>query len=139
MADALPTLGLPSKRRLKTGRDFTVIRDTGRRLVRGCLVLNWLEVSGEDGGQSIAARSRLGVITSKRIGSAVTRNRARRMMREAFRLNQGLLRCPVDLVLVARPSIATKPFASIEKDLIAILRDAKLIQSPPKPSAGQAP
>ena len=57
---------------------------------------------------------------------AVVRSRVRRRLREAFRLHQHELGQPVDLVLVARPSIATKRYAEVEKDYLAVLRRARL-------------
>jgi ribonuclease P protein component len=49
-------------------------------------------------------------------------------MRESFRLHQHELAGPVDLVLVARPSIAGKGFAQVEKDLLTSLRKAGLLK-----------
>jgi len=107
--------------RIKQGRDFVRIRERGQRLALGCLVANWQP-------QPEGPVSRLGVITSRKIGGAVVRNRARRLMREAFRLHQHDLAGTVDLVLVARPSIAGKGFAEVEKDFLTTLRKAKLLR-----------
>jgi RNase P protein component len=52
----------------------------------------------------------LGVVTSKKIGGAVQRSRARRLLRESFRQHQHEFAQPVELVLVARNSIAGKKF-----------------------------
>jgi len=106
--------------RLKLGCDFARVRREGQRLVTGCLIANWRRVYGP------GATSRLGVVTSGKIGSAVVRNRARRLMREAFRLHQCDLAQPVDLVLIARASIVGKGFAAVEKDLLTTLRKAGL-------------
>jgi ribonuclease P protein component len=57
----------------------------------------------------------------------VIRNRARRLLRESFRLHQNELAGPVDLVLVARPSIAGKDFAFVERDYLTALRRAGLL------------
>ena len=48
-------------------------------------------------------RPRLGMAISRRVGGAVTRNRMRRRMREAFRLQQHDLGPGYDLVISARP------------------------------------
>ena len=88
-------------------------------MVSGCLIANWRLSRGETG-------SRLGVITSGRIGNAVVRSRTRRLLREAFRLHQNDLRAGVDLVLIARNSIAGKRLADVEKDFLTILRKAGL-------------
>ena len=65
-------------------------------------------------------------MTSKKIGGAVVRSRARRLLRECFRLHQREIARPVDLVLVARPSIAGKKLADVESDLLRVLRQARL-------------
>jgi ribonuclease P protein component len=107
--------------RIKQGRDFARVRRAGERLVIGCLIANWERLP-------VNSASRLGVITSGRIGGAVVRNRARRLMRESFRLHQHDLAGPVDLVLVGRPSIAGKGFAQVERDFMTTLRKARLLK-----------
>jgi len=117
----MPAVRLPFPRssRLKLRGDFVRAKTGGRRLVCGCLIANVLPRLP---GQS----SRLGVVTSRKIGRAVVRSRARRLMRESFRLHQRDLTQPVDLVLVARPSIAGKKLAEVEGDLMRVLRLARL-------------
>jgi len=115
-------LALPHSRRIKQGRDFKRLRDQGRRLVHGCLIMNWLtRPEGEV--------SRLGVITSRKVGNAVTRSRARRFLREAYRLHQKQLSGPLELILIARPSIAEKRFQDVENDFLTAVRRARLAAS----------
>ena len=110
---------------IKHGRDFVRIRQAGERLATGCLIANWQRLPA-------GSASRLGVITAGRIGNAVVRSRARRLLRENFRLHQHDLAAPVDLVLVARQSIAGKGFAAVEKDFLTSLRKGRLL----KPAGG---
>jgi ribonuclease P protein component len=107
--------------RIKQGRDFRRVRERGERLTCGCLIANWQRLPAE-------AVSRLGVITGKRIGGAVVRNRARRLLREAFRLHQYELSRPVDLVLVARQSIVGKSLAEVDRDYLTALRKTRLLK-----------
>jgi ribonuclease P protein component len=107
--------------RIKQGRDFARARQQGERIALGCLVANWRKLS-ED------SSSRLGVITAGKIGGSVVRSRARRLLRESFRLHQHELVHPVDLVLVARPSIAGKAFTAVERDFLTTLRKAGLLK-----------
>ncbi len=116
-----PPLRLGRAARLKQGRDFARLRLEGQRLAVGCLVANWRRLPP-------GAPSRLGVITAGKVGPAVTRSRARRLLREAFRVHQLELGVALELVLVARPSIAGKRFADVEKDFLTMLRKAGLLR-----------
>jgi ribonuclease P protein component len=107
--------------RIKHGRDFNKVRSEGQRVVLGCLIANWRKLSGN-------AQSRLGVVTSSKIGNAVVRNRARRLLREVYRIHQHQLAQPLDLVLVARASIRGKRCADVEKDFLTTLRKAGLLK-----------
>jgi ribonuclease P protein component len=97
------------------------VRQQGERLALGCLIANWHRLP--DG-----TSPKLGVVTGKRIGNAVARSRARRLLRESFRLHQHELSRPVELVLVARNSIAGRDFAGVEKDFLAVLHRASLLK-----------
>lgn len=107
--------------RLKRPREFSRVRLEGRRLALGCLIANWRLLPA-------GSPTRLGVITGKKIGNAVVRNRARRLLRETFRRHQHELPQPLELVLVARASIAGKNFAGVEQDYLATLRKAGLLK-----------
>jgi len=116
---AATRLGLARAARLAQSRDFARIRQQGDRLAQGCLIANWRQLPP-------GARPRLGVITSKKIGGAVQRSRARRLLRESFRRHQYDFAQPVEIVLVARNSIAGKGFADVERDYLTALRRAGL-------------
>jgi ribonuclease P protein component len=123
MSAATPSRRLPSERRIKRGRDFMRARSTGRRIVSGCLIFNWVEMG-------TGHATRVGIITTRKIGGSVVRSRARRLLREVFRLNQSQFARPVDLVLVARNSIVEKGFAEVETDFRAAARRAGLLNEP---------
>jgi ribonuclease P protein component len=108
--------------RLAQSRDFARVRQQGQRLVLGCLIANWNRLP--DG-----ASPKLGVVTSKKIGNAPQRSRARRLLRESFRQHQHEFAQPVELILVARNSIAGKKFVDVEKDFLAALNRAKLLKN----------
>jgi ribonuclease P protein component len=122
MAPGTPlSLRFSRSSRIKQGRDFARAKREGERLASGCLIANW---------RRLAARSmsRLGVITSGKLGNAVERSRARRLLREAFRVHQHELAESVDLVLVARPSIAGCALADVERDFLRALHKARLLK-----------
>ena len=120
-ADPPKRLRLGRASRLAQSRDFARVRQQGERLAQGCLIANWNKLP--DGSPP-----RLGVVTSKKIGGAVERSRARRLLRETFRQHQHELAQPVELVLVARNSIAGKNFAGVEKDFLAALNRAGVLK-----------
>jgi ribonuclease P protein component len=99
--------------------------------VHGCLIANWRRLPP-------GAASRVGVITGRALGRAVVRNRARRWLREAFRLHQAELAVPVEMVLVARPSILNACWEDVERDYLAALRRAGLLKTD-MPSPGSTP
>ncbi len=121
MAAEAQRLSFGREAHIKLGHEFARVRQQGQRIAHGCLVANWLRLSP---GQ----RSRLGVITSGKLGSAVVRSRARRLLRESFRLHQHELVARVELVLVARNSIVGRAFAAVEKDFLTTLRKAGLLK-----------
>ena len=57
--------------------------------------------------------NRLGVTVSTKLGGAVVRNRARRRLREVYRLSLPHLQPGYDLVLVARSRVLTAPFSQL--------------------------
>ncbi|MGA2029799.1 MAG: ribonuclease P protein component [Verrucomicrobiota bacterium] len=121
LAESPKRLRLGRAMRLEQSRDFARVRQQGQRFALGCLIANWNQLP--DG-----AKPKLGVVTSKRIGGAIERSRARRLLRESFRLHQHEFMQPVELVLVARSSIAGRDFAEVEKDFLTTLRRAGLLK-----------
>src|SRR5208283_5001879 len=121
-AETPKRLRLTRASRLAQSRDFARVRQQGERLAQGCLIANWHKLP--DG-----AAPRLGVVTGKRIGGAIERSRARRLLRESFRQHQHELAQPVELVLVARNSIARRGFAEVERDFLAVLNRAGLLKN----------
>ena len=57
--------------------------------------------------------SRLAVVASRKVGSAVVRNRVKRRLRELFRRHKDLLREPTDRIVIARPESGDAPWAEI--------------------------
>ena len=114
---------LPRVQRLQARREFEQVRAGGQRVVHGCLIANWLKLP-------TGRFSRLGVITSRKIGNAVIRSRARRLLRESFRLHQHDFREPAAIVLIARNSIAGKMRTDVEQDFLNALRRGGLLKEP---------
>lgn len=61
---------------------------------------------------------------ARTIGTAVTRNRARRRVREAFRRELAAMNAAsVDILVSVRPEAVAAPFASLVSDASSALRE----------------
>jgi len=96
---------LPGER-LRHGKDFKKAYQEGQRLVCRFFVA-FVVPRG-------AGPLRLGVVASRRVGGAVARNRAKRLLREVFRLRRPRREVSADIVLVARGPIVTARYQDVE-------------------------
>ena len=78
------------------------------------------------------AAARLGVAATRKIGSSVDRNRAKRLAREVFRRYK--MAAGLDIVIVPRREMLDAPFISLEADYRATLeRSGRQAHQPPRP------
>jgi ribonuclease P protein component len=71
-----------------------------------------------------AERPRLGITATRKIGNSVERNRARRLVREAFRRNKWLAPVGVDIVINVRRSLVAACYRDFENEFISFLEKA---------------
>lgn len=102
--------------RLNKDADFARIYRYGRKQTGKYFVLHVLPCNGS---------ARMGIVLSRRWGSAVERNRIKRLLREAFRLHR---RDFDGVQFVVRPREACKgrSFSRIEQALVTELRDGRM-------------
>jgi len=100
----------PAIQRLRSQQDFQEVRKRGKTFRTGYFFLQLLIRETKD-----PALRRIGIITSRRVGNAVKRNRARRIIREIFRENQNALPPACDLVVVMRNTYDEIPFQEIKE------------------------
>lgn len=72
--------------------------------------------------------NRLGITVSVKLGHAVVRNRARRRLREVYRLNSGALRQGYDFVLVARGRAVSAPWKELNESFLRLCRKLSLLE-----------
>ena len=73
------------------------------------------------------ASLRLGVVASRKVGNAVKRARAKRLLREAYRRNRSSFDGEVDVILIARRGILTASWAEIVEELLKLAKDAGIV------------
>ena len=72
---------------------------------------------------------RLGLTVSKVIGNSVTRNRAKRLLREMFRLNKHLFKKPVDIIINAKKNIVKANLKELVTTYLKTLKKLGLINN----------
>lgn len=70
--------------------------------------------------------NRFGIVASKKIGNAVTRNRARRRLRAIAENSTDRLKAGHDIVLIARQGISKVDFSKLEKEFYTVMKKAGL-------------
>lgn len=76
-----------------------------------------------------AAAPRVGVVTGRRVGNAVTRNRAKRRVRESLRRLHPCLPRGWDLVFIVRPRAAHARFDEIDAAARELLSRLGLLEA----------
>jgi ribonuclease P protein component len=74
-------------------------------------------------------QTRIGLITSRRVGNAVARNRVRRRLREVVRLARPRLKPGHWLVLVARKSAVDASFLEIEREWLKLAERTSIFEN----------
>ncbi len=127
-----------SKReRLQYGHEFRRVYDHGRKAEGKLAVLYALTGERRPATTSPAVSDshhsgvsyRVGLVASRKVGGAVQRNRARRLLREAIRLTRHQLKKDVELVFVARRAINGKKLPDVMAEVQRLLRAANAIAS----------
>lgn len=95
---------------LKLNREFKRLYYKGKFCARGSIVVYCIKTRRKI--------NRLGLTAGKSVGNAVKRNRAKRLMRECYRLSEDSLLRGYDIVMVARASIVGKKLDKVMRDAV---------------------
>jgi ribonuclease P protein component len=111
--------GFPRQRRIRKRREFSSVFDAGQRIHGRFFTFLLL--------QTTLDRSRLGIVASRKIGGAVQRNRAKRLIREMFRTEVRLssrvvVDVSIDLVVIPRRELLDAEFKAALQDFRSTLR-----------------
>jgi ribonuclease P protein component len=116
----MPSHRLPPARRLRRRVEFQHVFKTGRRS-HG----RFFTLVGAPGPEPTA---RLGVVASRKLGGAVIRNRAKRLIREMFRKSDDA--GPLDLVVIPKVALLEAPGPALDQDFQSALKRFR-VQSKP--------
>ncbi len=97
---------LPPRERIRKKKDFIILYRKGNRY--RAKYFNLIYQS------NTLAYSRVGVVASRKIGNAVTRNKAKRWMRELYRRNKDMFAYPIDLIMVATAEMKAAAWADLD-------------------------
>ena len=72
--------------------------------------------------------NRVGITVSKKLGKAHIRNRARRRIREVYRLNEEKFQPGWDIVVVARARAVEAPFQDLTRSYLSLAEKAGILK-----------
>ena len=112
---------MKKRSRLRKNSDFQRVYEKGRSWAHPLLVLYAL--------RNDLGYSRFGFSVSKRVGGAVVRNRARRLMRETIRFRQAMIADGWDVIIIARQPVREVNFHQVDRAVEQLLRRARLLKA----------
>jgi ribonuclease P protein component len=110
------------KFRLTRSEDFKRVRRSGKSYAHPLVVLI---VQTHD-----QPRVKVGVTAGRTVGTAVYRNRAKRLLREAMRPLIPNIASGLDLILIARPGLASATLEESRQALLNLLQRAQIMIPP---------
>lgn len=111
--------------RLLKRADFLRVYGAGRVVRRSLVHVFILEEPPGPDGQPLPTR--IGITATRKTGKAVRRNRARRLVREAFRLNLPAMKPGHSMVVNVMRGATTAPYEKVSRQLTAIWREAGVL------------
>ena len=105
---------------LKENYEFRRLYQKGASAVSGCMVVYCR--------RNKLGHNRLGVTVSVKLGHAVVRNRARRRLREVYRLNSGALKQGYDMILVARGKTLSAGWRELNDTFLRLCRKLDILE-----------
>lgn len=111
---------IPKQYRLKKKSDFQRLFKKGKSYAGPYFVLYFIEKEGK-------GPTKIGFAVSKKIGTAVTRNKIKRRLREAVRPLIPSIKENYDIIIVARSRIKFISFLEIQKQMINMFDKNRLV------------
>ncbi len=103
---------------LRKQKDFSSIYKSGRSVPDRYVVLFYKK--------NDLSYNRTAFLASKKVGNSVQRNRAKRLMKECYRLNSEKFSEGFDLIFIARNSINGRNYRDVERSVLNAARRGKI-------------
>jgi ribonuclease P protein component len=114
------------KFRLTRSEDFKRVRRSGKSYAHPLVVLI-VQTHDTRSGAEGQPRVKIGVAAGRTVGTAVARNRAKRLLREAMRPLIAKIAPDLDLILIARPGIVSATLEETHQALLTLLQRAQIL------------
>ena len=106
---------------LKKNQDFQYVYKNGKSYANKYLVMYVMEIHLQ--------KNRIGISVSKKVGNSVIRHRITRLIRESYRLQEGMFNSSLDIVVIARATARNVGYHEIESALMHLGSLHKIISS----------
>ena len=124
--------GLAKNDRIYLNNDFKDILEHGVKVYGKGLVL-WYRLYPQEGEAGVlkprpSQQARIGIIVSKKLGNAVQRNRCKRLLKEAFRINRHLLKDSADCIFCPKDIEFFKDYSTAGAAFLSLVKKAKILK-----------
>ncbi|RKD31372.1 ribonuclease P protein component [Thermohalobacter berrensis] len=108
------------KRKLRNSREFRRVYDKGKSYANKNLVIFFIRNNLE--------YNRIGFSVTKKLGKSVVRNRVKRLIKEAYRLNSCKIKKGYDIIFLSRIRAKNASYSEIEKAMLHLLKISGLLE-----------
>ncbi len=112
-------LAMEKKRILRKNEDFAAVYQKGKSVGDRYVVVFFL--------RNGRRYNRIAFLASKKVGNAVVRNRARRLMKEVIRVDNPIKNQGFDIVFIARKTIVSSNYEGVKKSIHSAIKKSKII------------
>lgn len=116
---------LPNQYRLRQSDHVNRVRQIGQSRRHPLFVFLYAPQPGEP---TTWTSSRFGIIASRRVGGAVTRNRCKRLVRASIWESIEQVVPGWDCLFISKPALAEATFADVQQAVNRLLQQARLLE-----------
>jgi len=118
----LKVIAMKKENRIKKNNEFQQTFQRGKSFANRQLVIYHVKRPGQ-------THFRVGLSVGKKIGNAVTRNRVKRYLRQAFNELEAYIPPEYDMIMIARLPVKDLDYHETKKSLMHLLRKERILKS----------